>query len=64
MNYGSLFNNAIQGQAKKETGPPSDIEITLECTLEEFYCGCMKEINFQRGVVMDNARSLQQEFVS
>jgi DnaJ-class molecular chaperone len=63
MHYGSLFNNALQGQSRKESAPPADIEITLECTLEEFYCGSMKEINFQRGILKDNARSIEQEFV-
>lgn len=63
MHYPSLFTDGMQGQARKETSPPADIEITLECTLEEFYCGSMKELNFQRGILKDNARSLEQEFV-
>ena len=64
MHYGALFNDAIQGQNNKETNPPADIMITLECSLQEFYCGSQKEINFQRGVLKDNGRSVESQFVN
>jgi DnaJ family protein B protein 4 len=45
---GGMFADSIKGQNEVEREDPKDIEITLECTLKEFYCGSMREIAFER----------------
>jgi len=44
QNYGSMFAGSIGGMEQKALCEPKDIEITLTCTLEEFYNGSLKEI--------------------
>jgi DnaJ-class molecular chaperone len=59
MNYGSMFAASVGGMQQKSEVVPQDIEITLTCTLEEFYNGSLKEIKFSRSVMKDNARTTE-----
>ena len=61
MNYGSMFAGSIGGIEQKSVEEPKDIEITLCCTLEEFYNGSLKAINFERNVLKDNNRTTEKE---
>lgn len=45
--------------AKKEA--PNDIEVTLECTLEELYNGSIKQVEYERCIVKHDAKTLKTE---
>jgi DnaJ-class molecular chaperone len=42
----------------------TDLYITVECTLEEFFYGCKKEICFEKVVLMEDERTEKFEVVS
>lgn len=46
--FGSIFGDAFGGKGQGVPSAPQDIVITLECTLHEFYNGCLKKIEFDR----------------
>ena len=54
----SFFADSLggQGTAKKET--PKDIEITVDCTLEELYNGSIKPVIYCRNIVKFDAKTL------
>ena len=43
-----MFLDGLKGQDEAPKAPPKDIEVTIDCTLKEFYCGSMREITFVR----------------
>lgn len=45
--FGSIFASAYGGSNKQEEKPLPDIEMELECTLEEMYNGTIKEIEYE-----------------
>lgn len=50
--YGSMFGDAYGGQVGlQKVTQPEDIVVTLDCTLHEFYNGCLKRIEFERDVL-------------
>jgi DnaJ homolog subfamily B member 13 len=46
--FGSIFGDGFGGKSQSLPSAPQDIVITLECTLHEFYNGCLKKIEFDR----------------
>ena len=42
----TAFGDGLGGLNAKKAPKPDDICITLECTLEELYCGAMKQVNY------------------
>lgn len=58
-----MFAGSVGGLKQKAEVEPQDISICLSCTLEEFYNGSLKEINFERNVLKDNARTTEKEKV-
>jgi DnaJ family protein B protein 13 len=46
--YGSMFGGAIGGANEKKPGEAGECEVTLQCTLKEFYQGCMKKFEYER----------------
>ncbi len=52
-----MFGDAFGGQNQPKIAAPKDIEVLLECTLHEFYNGCMKQIEFDRQLLQHDARS-------
>ena len=57
----SFFNDSLGGQGVAAKGPPSDIELQVECTLEELYNGCFKQVEYQRDVVKFDAKTLNKQ---
>lgn len=55
----SIFGDALGGLTAPKANEPEDICITVNCTLEEFYSGSMKQANFSRKVVDHDAKSLR-----
>lgn len=59
--YGSMFGDAFGGQNQPKTPAPKDIEVVLECTLHEFYNGCMKSVEYDRQLLQHDARSTKSQ---
>lgn len=51
--HGSCFGYASGGILNKERDSfkPEDVHVTLECTLDELYIGCMKEVRYSRNII-------------
>jgi len=43
---GSMFGDAFRGLNAVPDCVPGDIEVTVECTLAEFYVGSMKKVEY------------------
>ncbi len=56
-----MFGDAFGGQSYPQTPAPADIEINLECTLHEFYNGCLKRIEFDREVLQHDGKTTKPQ---
>ena len=54
----SIFSDALGGLTQPKAPKPADIVLTIDCTLEEFYSGSMKTVNYDRNVVGHDAKSV------
>jgi DnaJ-class molecular chaperone len=54
---GSMFGDAYGGQNEPKPQPPQDIEVKLDCSLYEFYNGCIKRIEFDRQLLSHDGRT-------
>ena len=55
-----MFGDAFGGQVGLlKVSQPVDIAVTLECTLHEFYNGCLKRIEFDRDVLQHDGRTVK-----
>lgn len=52
----SLYkHDQTDGSTEKYIPTPADVEVILECSLHEFYNGCMKKIEYDREILnLDN----------
>lgn len=57
---GSMFGDAFRGLNSVPSNVPSDIEVTVECTLAEFYVGSMKKVEYTSSEVQHDARTIKQ----
>jgi len=55
--YGSIFNSAYGGMNEAEKKKLDDINIDLHCTLEEFYNGTVKYINYKKNTLNYDQRT-------
>lgn len=55
----SIFGDALGGLTAPKATCPEDIVITVECSLQEFYSGSAKSVNFERKIVDHDAKSLR-----
>lgn len=55
--YGTMFTSAFGGQYAKEKEPLKNVEVDLDCTLEEMYNGCVKKLVYQRRVLNCDGRT-------
>lgn len=58
-----MFGDAFAGQGQHAIPAPQNIEITLECSLHEFYNGCLKHIEFEREVLTHDGKTTRGERV-
>jgi DnaJ-class molecular chaperone len=56
---GSMFGDAFGGQNEPKPQPPKDIEVQLECSLYEFYNGCLKRVEIERQLLSHDNRTLR-----
>ena len=61
---GSVFGTAFGALNEPPAANLSDIHVSLEVTLKEFFCGSKKEVNYTRQVVGLDGRSCKQETAS
>lgn len=54
----SFFADSLGGQGTAPKEAPKDIEVTLECTLEELYNGSIKSVIYCRNIVKFDAKTL------
>lgn len=54
---GSMFSSAFGGLNSREAGPPENLTVELECTLEELYNGCIKRLVYERRVLNSDGRT-------
>lgn len=46
--YGSLLGDGYKAKNQLKPDSPKDIEMTLSCSLQEFYNGSMKTVKYSR----------------
>jgi len=44
--FGSLNNDAMKGKNQRKPFPPKNVEVTVKCSLQEFYNGSMKTVRY------------------
>jgi DnaJ-class molecular chaperone len=54
---GNLITAMDQLRATVADSADADMKMSIECTLEEFFYGCLKEISFERFIVSKTAPS-------
>lgn len=55
----SIFAYSFGGLLAPKAAAPSNIEITLDCTLDEFYNGSVKQFDYDRNVVQHDAKTVK-----
>ena len=58
---GSLFGSAFGGMNQPLPEPMEDINVDVECTLVEFYCGSRKQVDYERQVIGLDGTTVRQE---
>ena len=59
-----MFGDGYGGIAKAKPMKPSDLEISVDVTLEELYNGAMKTVNFTIDEVRHDAKTTQKQNVT
>ena len=55
----SIFADGLGGLNQPKKDQPEDVVLTIDCTLEEFYSGSFKTVNYDRNVVDHDAKSIR-----
>lgn len=55
--YGTMFSSAFGGQYAKAKSPLANVEVNLECSLEELYNGCVKKMMYGRRTLNSDGRT-------
>ena len=58
-NRGSMFADGFKGLNQEVPSAPKDVEVTVECSLAEFYNGSLKSVNYQFDEVQHDARTIK-----
>jgi len=58
---GSFFGKAVRGLNQPKSLPPEDLVVPVECTLEELYNGCSKEVFYARRVLNQDKITFSNE---
>ena len=57
----SILADSFGGLSEPQAGKPSDVVVKVKCTLEEFYNGSIKQVEYKRKVVQHDAKTCQLE---
>jgi DnaJ-class molecular chaperone len=57
----SIFADSFGGLNQPKQSKPADITVTVACTLEEFYNGSIKQVEYMREVVQHDAKTKRLE---
>ncbi len=55
--FGSMFAASFGATNTNYLPAPKDIKVTLECTLQEFYNGCMKKVSYERKKLLHDGKT-------
>ncbi len=55
--YGSMFNSAFGGKHYQPNDKVADLEVYLDCTLEDLYNGCIKKLIFEKNKLNSDNRT-------
>jgi DnaJ-class molecular chaperone len=55
--FGSMFADAYGGKGVPAQSAPQDVLVILDCTLFEFYNGCVKHVEFDREVAQHDGKT-------
>jgi DnaJ-class molecular chaperone len=58
---GSFFGTAYGGMRQPMPEPMEDLEVTVDCTLPEFYSGARKQVEYERQVIGLDGSTCRQE---
>ena len=61
---GSYFGTAYRGLKQPKPEPAKDIEVTVDVTLEEMYCGSRKEVSYEKQVLGLDGRTVKKQQTS
>ena len=59
--WGTMFSSAYGGQNYKERDPLPNVEVEMECTLEELYNGCVKKLKYHKNVLNHDGRTTSND---
>ena len=57
----TIFGDSLGGLGQKKAATPSDVVVEVTCTLEEFYNGSIKQVDYSRNEVQHDAKSIKAE---
>ena len=57
----SFFSDSFGGMQQPKSAAPEDIVVTVDCTLDEFFNGSIKQVEYERKVVKHDAKTLEVE---
>ena len=55
----SIFADSFGGHNQPKAGKPENVEVTLDCSLEELYNGAVKQFEYSRNIVQHDAKSIK-----
>ena len=58
--YGSLLGDALGAKNQAMPNAPATIDITLKCSLAEFYNGSLKKVKYSRNKIFPDGRTIQK----
>lgn len=58
--FGSLLSDSYNGKEMPKKQPPCNVEVTVKCSIAEFYSGSIKNIQFSRAKIGMDGRSYTQ----
>ena len=57
--YASLLGDALGAKNQAIPNAPSNIKMTLKCSLAEFYNGSLKKVTYSRDKIFPDGRTIQ-----
>lgn len=55
--FGSFLADSYNGKKMPKKSAPKNVEVTIKCTIKEFYNGCLKDIKYERAKIGMDGRT-------